>query len=665
MIIREPINEIFKPDGTETVKEMTARYMRLLEDYTGGNIYKRNRVKWEREKLPTEAQAERLSEVELTNLAKEVLKKWRNGTGGMCGMQWGYFNLAWIKKRSGGKTRPNWRRGDNDRFDLLEQCLYGKSRSYGDIKKGTGVIELGKRNTGKSAGLGFAAATIINTEDVSNILMTSKGEKDGKDFLEDKVKFPMYKLPFYVRSTGNTDNRSILHVGEKTKNAYGHSIIYGRDSYFVTVAPSAEGVEGLGGRMWMHDEAPKTKDLKHLATNAFPALLNEYDEREGVAWITGVAGDFGKFGNDYIDMWDNAQAYELVRRFIPGWTSLEVDDYFNEDVEKAVHKILTKREEMFKVGETAGFGIMQQFPLTPEEALQNASVGVLPKGLIRKRRFYLNDHKKVYKQGDIEDNPVTGRTLFVPNQRGKIKLLEHPLSEKHLYCGFVDAYDIKTKGSLGSHGAMYILKRNTNLSPYERDIIAAKLEEEDDISERLKLHLKLGYMPVAQYIDDPDDPRIFARKAGKLMRHYGAMTAVEIRPSPIYMEMESNPDLFKLVQYNFVKVEKLNLSRANFGSKGQHIDNYWKTKRTGELQSYYFSYSDRIYFEELVSEKVERYDPEIQNRKIDEADALGGVLLHDKQPFLPTFNNQDDELAKPTFWGGGYISTSSGIIKNS
>lgn len=662
MIIHQPINEIFKPDGKETVKEMTARYMRLMEDYTGGSIYKKNRVKWEREKLPTEAQAERMSKAELEALAAEVLKKWKNGTGSMCGMQWGYFNLGWIKKRAGGKTRPTWRRADNDRFDLLEACLYGKSRSYKDVKKGTGIIELGKRNTGKSAGLGFAAATIINTEDVSNILMTSKGEKDGKDFLEDKVKFPMYKLPFYVRSTGNTDNRAILHVGEKAKNQYGHSVIYGRDSYFVTVAPSAEGVEGLGGRMFIHDEGPKTKGLKDLATNAFPALLNEFDEREGVAWITGVAGDFGKFGSDYIDMWDNASAYELLRRFIPGWTSLEVDDYFNEDVEKAVFKILSKREELFKVGETAGFGIMQQFPLTPEEALQNAALGVLPKGLIRQRRIFLSNHKKVYKQGDIENNPVSDRTMFVPNQRGPIKLLEHPIAEKNLYCGFVDAYDIKTKGSLGSHGAMYILKRNTNLSSYEKDKIAQALMETQDISKMLELHLRLGHLPVAQYIDDPDDPRIFARKAGLLMRHYGAMTAVEIRPSPIYMELESNPDLFKLVQYGFVKVEKLNMSRGDFGSKGQTIDNYWKTKRTGELQSYYFSYTDRIYFEELVSEKVERYDPEIQNKKIDEADALGGVLLHDKQPFLPQFNNQEDEVSKPEIWGG-YQTTSNGIVR--
>lgn len=660
MIIHTPMNEVFVPDGKESVKDMTRRYMLFLEQYCGGEIYKPNKTKWEREKLPTEAQAERMTKEELRQLQEYVVKRWRSGHKNMCGLQWGYFNLGWIKKRSGGQTRPEWRRHDNERMDLAEACLFGKSRFHQEIKKGTGVIELGKRNIGKSAGLGFVGVTIINLIDATNVLMTSKTEDDGEKFMKNKVKFPLYRLPWYARSKSNTDNRSTIHTGEKIKNPYGHIQIIGRDSYFNTTAPVAEAIEGEGGMLWIHDEGPKTKGLKPLMVYTLPALLGDNDERDGVPWITGVAGDFSKFGQDYIEIWEHAAVYDFVRSFIPGWTSMFTDEFFNEDVERAVYEILSRREKQFSISEADGYMHMQQFPLTPEEALQNAAEGVLPKEIIRARRQYINMNPKVYRRGDIDVNDLNGKPIFIPNNRGPLKILELPTQDASYLCAFIDAYDIQEKATKGSKGCMIVFKRDTKLSQFDIDKIAAELQLASDIEDVMKLHLKLGHMPIAILFDNPDDPRDFGKKCELVIKWYGVITAVEKFPSPIFLFLDSS-EVRDKIQYKFVRPDKINLTRADYSVKGMKFDEYWKDLRTSELRNYYRVYSSRIYFEELL-DGAESYDPAVQTKKYDAIDTLGGAILHSKQPFLPEVGSdkRDEDEARQPFYG--YVRTNNGIM---
>ena len=88
------------------------------------------------------------------------------------------------------------------------------------------------------------------------------------------------------------------------------------------------------------------------------------------------------------------------------------------------------------------------------------------------------------------------------------------------------------------------------------------------------------------------------------------------------------------------------------------IDEMWKSHRTSALQSYFEDNYESIFFLEILADGLD-YDPEIQGKKKDIIDALGGVLLHDKQPFLTAKSKQQEEV-KSTIYG--YVRGDNGRI---
>jgi hypothetical protein len=88
---------------------------------------------------------------------------------------------------------------------------------------------------------------------------------------------------------------------------------------------------------------PVKQKILQLVDNTLPALNGKDGiTRVGVPILTGVAGDFDKFGQDYIELWDKAETRDLIRWFVPAFAGMHVDDYGNEDIEKAVFEIMTK-----------------------------------------------------------------------------------------------------------------------------------------------------------------------------------------------------------------------------------------------------------------------------------------------------------------------------------
>lgn len=651
MIIKENIGETFIPSMLETPKEMTKRYMDCLE--RNKLIGMPNRRVPIRESLYNTL-PKHMSQDEQSNYILNVMKKWKRGDDMFCGNMWAYFNLMKIHVRAGGgEIQPTFRQYDNKTFDLYNSCIYGESKMYGN-NSGKGVVAVGKRGEGKSAKIGALALSVASCNKSVTVMLTSKSEATAQDsLLTEKVKFAYYRLPNYVKHNAFLNNRGELYLG----NGGGTGI----DSKILVKAPVPEALEGFGARLVVHDEAGKTPKLLQLLENSLPILNGEDGfTRVGFPLVIGVAGDFDKFGSDYIDLWNNANAYDFLRWFIPGYAGMHLDKYGEEDIEQGVEQIFTKRIELFRLSESAGAGDMQRFPLTPEECFQSAMVGILPKKKIVFQQNQLLNNPVPIKSGEMLWLTEGEAALFSPSYMGKVKILEHPIPslDKFQYISFIDAYDIQEKRGSGSKGAIIVFKRLVKLTSFEQEKLVGELETEKDFYKRLEVRLKFGFLPVAMYVDDIDDPRKFGENAIRLSVYYKAMCLVEKMPSQIFVFLKDNPNYYKWLQWKPVKPDVRALKKEHFVEKGMKIDEMWKSHRTSALQSYFEDNYESIFFLEILADGLD-YDPEIQGKKKDIIDALGGVLLHDKQPFLTAKSKQQEEV-KSTIYG--YVRGDNGRI---
>ena len=495
---------------------------------------------------------------------------------------------------------------------------------------------------GKSAELGHAMNTVISVNKEVTALLTSKDEAASDSFLQQKVKFNFYRYPSYLRYSEIENNRGVYHVGKKTKDKDGNTIILGNDSRIVSRAPTPESLEGYGARIWGHDESGKTKNLLQLVDNTLPALNGKDGiTRVGVPILTGVAGDFDKFGQDYIELWDKAETRDLIRWFVPAFAGMHVDDYGNEDIEKAVFEIMTKRYKLFQYNNDQQLAEeMQKFPLTPEEALQSTGTSIFNKTKLFHQSKVLASNDNYMREGELNWDDNRKNITFFPKKGGKIKFIETPQRESitsAIYIAFVDAYGIQQKQTIGSKGAMYVFKRKVKMNDFEKEQLFTQLQDAVTLKQKLDIHLRMGYLPVCEYIDNPDDPRTFAEYCSRICTWYNCKALVEREPSPIHIWFLDNAK--HLMQRKPLKASDVNIDFKEYGLK---VDEYWKDHRRSFLQQYVEDYSDRIYFPNLVLDMT-RYDDTVQTKKLDSVDALGGCLIHDSQKRL-----LGDNIVKPT-----------------
>ncbi|HUU42003.1 MAG TPA: hypothetical protein VMW42_13790, partial [Desulfatiglandales bacterium] len=78
--------------------------------------------------------------------------------------------------------------------------------------------------------------------------------------------------------------------------------------------------------IWISDEAGKKDNLLTMWGLTEDCLDNEKG-RVGVPIIFGTAGDVDKGSHGLKEMWDKAEAYDLIKFFMPGWAGKNVDEY--------------------------------------------------------------------------------------------------------------------------------------------------------------------------------------------------------------------------------------------------------------------------------------------------------------------------------------------------
>ena len=659
MLIIEPLNQVFLPNGLETVKEITRRYLDFLEHRN--LLYPKNTIKHERLKLPNSLN--HIKDIKERKAYKEELfRRWKYGYDDMCGMMYAHYNYFKIHDRArGGMILPKYRHYENLTFSLVESCLYGGNQ-YFDDNTGKGIVYLSRRGFGKSADFGSIAISAISTLKEIVVKATSKDEKDMQKFLNDKIKMTYYEMKPYLRFTDMTNNRSEFHIGKEIKGADGLTVIAGNNSRIIGSAPTLASLEGGGARIVIIDEAGKIKGLMELVDNMLPSLCGEDGiTRVGVPLIGGVAGEVETFGNDYQELWDKADMRDLLRWFVPGWAGVRLDEYGNDDIEQAVEIIFNERIKAQKISESKLIANLKQYPLTPEEALNSSTTGVLNRDRINHQCAVLGSNPKLTKRGSMSwISKASKASIFNPNDNGKAEILENPipaLTFNKGYIGFIDAYDIKEKNEKaamyskqsaeGSVGAFYVYKRETGLSPYEQKAIYEELLITEELQKKKQLLLALGGLPVAEYIEGQDKPEDFAEECAKLMNYYNCKTLVERFPSVIYTYLMENYK--SLMQYKPVMPgEPLKIGwNTKFGVK---ITEDLKKERTSYLQWYVNNRCERLFFPRLLNDMLD-YDPEVQRKKKDSVDAFGGCLIHDKQPYLSSGFKEVPEDGDDGLWG--------------
>lgn len=657
MLITGKWSEVYLPNKAETVAHMTKRY---LDDIESRNLLlPKNTILYKREKIHKELTAIKDPD-EQRHYVKDILTKWKYGDGQLSPAMYAYFNLVKIHNRTkGGFVAPVFRNYDVHEFDLWRAAAHGTGTFYHDMR-GKDIMSLGARGKGKSAKIGVNAITEAVFSENMNQFLFSKDETTIKDFLREKVNLPYGTIPEYLRPKYNSTLMTFA-IGKDSDTR----------SYIMGKVPVIEKAEGGGAKIVYYDEAPKTKNLLQIKDMTDGCLLGEDGfSKEGTSIFTGVAGDFGKFGTDYIDMWTSPDSYGIIRWFIPAWVGMACDAYGNEDIEAAVHNILIQRYHVAKSqNEKALLNELQKHPLSPDEALQTPSNSFIntTKVMIQYKRIN-EDNLTFLRQGKFEWNADRTSSFFRDirsdaNEEAKIRLIELPPVKKGRkitadYVMYVDCYDIKDKAGDGSSGACYVYKMPVDMSAGKLEACITEFEEAQNNDERVTALLKMGGLPVLEYVDMPDLDE-FNDNIAKIFKAYNCMAMVERLPSQTFVSLYK--EFKEHLQYKPRKVGDGKLKVKDLRERGIKVDDYWKSERNRCVKWYVDNHYDRIYFPRLLSDMM-TYDPDIDRKKHDSVDAFGGVIIHSQQEDLLRLLKDDinDDIGHDLFFG---IKSIGGVLQ--
>jgi hypothetical protein len=653
-------------DGLYWGKDVDAeveRYMMQLYNYTDGKPYHKERTVKQRIKIPDGydipfytylKDGTRISSAAMDALTpekrKEIIEFWKEehnkmvkGDGELCGLQYGYFNYG---KLFGGKAkRPDYRRNDNAFFKLVSACIYGDNKEFRGYL-GKGIIEIGRRRSGKSSKIGFLLTHLTRTLREVSLIVTSKTEYDAQHVLvNQKFYHTIEFLPLPLRPKIANKSKEQVHVGWKTKDELGNTVIKGRNVFVSGKTPKSIAIEGDTLFAWIHDEGPKTENLMQLFLNTVEALNDaEGFDRDGFVYLTGVAGDFGKHGDDYIRIWRSAKTYDLVRWFSPGWYGMNADKYGNENIEKAVRRILTDRHSHWKNNATttaekeyAIMQDMQKFPLTVQESLMTVGDTMFNLMRIEEQINWMRHANPIYYSGKLRW-VIKGHVAdWHPEQGGNCVWLELPQVGENYVLG-ADAIGIKSTKA-GSKGVTWVWKmRSDNLSPQEKEFALMDLANESDPHMRIRAMIKMGHLPVGMLSFNHEHPKEYADNIAMLSKYVRKAAAMqpeclvlcETEPSNVIDHL--NDKYPTIVAFQPIRPDKP-LTVAELSKKGIIMKGYWAEKRRSELADYINKYCQLLLWTRLLN-NLRNYDDQDPNKKHDDVDALGIVLIFITDPRL-------------------------------
>jgi hypothetical protein len=490
---------------------------------------------------------------------------------------------------------PWYRQMDHEYFDLFETCK----------KENKGMIVIKARDKGFSymnSGMIAHEYTFYPFNDVG----IAAGLQATADAFFDKTKKGLNGIHPNFKHSFLKDTDGILRSGYKQKNKDGKWEIGGYQSTIICrTMDNPEVFKGERVSLMVFEEAGEFKHLKNAYMSS-KACFMDGNLQFGVPVVGGTGGDISKASKDFMDMYYEADAYNLIPMFIPA--SRAYYGYFNvdtgeEQVKKAEEVLLEEREIITKSGDREAYNLhIQNYPLTVQEAFLNTKTARFDNSLLNAQRSRIlgnKDYRSQIQQGyldwefDDEDNYIV---RWRPHPDGPYKILHHPEPDyKDLDIGGIDSYDQDEAGASDSLGSAIIYRRFVD-TEHASDYV------------------------VAEYTDRPSKKEDFWDGCLKLAVYYNAKMLVEYTKIGIL-------DYFK--RMNALKYLKEKPESAhNPGTKtknryGVHMNKQVKALMEDLMDDYIRENVEDIWFLELIDE-LANYG----TRNTDRAIAFGLCLIH-------------------------------------
>ena len=490
---------------------------------------------------------------------------------------------------------PWYRQMDHEYFDLFETCK----------KEEKGMIVIKARDKGFSymnSGMISHEYTFFPFNDVG----IAAGLQATADAFFDKTKKGLNGLHSNFKHSFLKDTDGILRSGYKQKNKDGKWEVGGYQSTIICrTMDNPEVFKGERVSLMVFEEAGEFKHLKNAYMSS-KACFMDGNKQFGVPIVGGTGGDISKASKDFMDMYYESDAYNLIPMFIPA--SRAYYGFF--DIETGVEKkreaeesLLEDREVIVKSGDREAYNLhIQNYPLTIQEAFLNTKTARFDNSLLNAQRSRIlasKDYRSQVQQGYLDWEFNEDEEFIVrwrPHPEGPFKILHHPEPQyKDLDIGGIDSYDQDQAGASDSLGSAIIYRRFVNT---------------DHASD---------YM-VAEYTDRPPKKEDFWDGCLKLAVYYNAKMLVEYTKIGIL-------DYFK--RMNALKYLKEKPESAhNPGTKtrnryGVHMNKQVKSLMEDLMDDYIRENVEDIWFLDLI-EELSSYG----TRNTDRAIAFGLCLIH-------------------------------------
>jgi hypothetical protein len=418
------------------------------------------------------------------------------------------------------------------------------------------------------------------------------------------------------------DTDGILRSGYKQKNSDGKWEIGGYQSTIICrTMDNPEVFKGERVSLMVFEEAGEFKHLKNAYMSS-KACFMDGNIQFGVPIVGGTGGDISKASKDFMDMYYEADAYNLIPMFIPanrayyGFFDIKTGEENNEG---ALEVLKEERENIEKSGDREAFNLhIQNYPLTVQEAFLNTKTSRFDISLLNAQRSRIlssKDYRSQIQSGNLSwtyNEEDEWEVSWTPHPDGPYKILEHPMPEyKNLDIGGIDSYDQDSAGASESLGSAIIYRRFLDADTP-------------------------GDYVVAEYTDRPDKKEDFWEGCLKLAAYYNSKMLVEYTKIGIL-------DYFK--RRNGLRFLKEKPESAhNPGTKtrnryGVHMNKQVKSLLEDLIDDYIREHADDIWFLDLIDE-LANYGL----RNTDRAMAFGICLIHNIDNYRTQASKKEEEI---------------------
>jgi len=358
----------------------------------------------------------------------EEIRRCREGYDGMPGRYYFYFNHCWIRHKTRGKIRPDFRATQMDFARVKQEVL---------DTPGEGLVNIKRRQIGAS--WDFSADNVYDAtfHKEYEIGMNSKSETDSRNLFS-KHKYIHRNVSPFLRAYVHIDRRDAMVFGRWVESQKKH---IGNMSSIISVAPTPTGHAGNAYAKLVIDEAGEQEELMSLWSNAEECLMDNDGSRVGTPFIFGTMGETGKAGKGLMEFWTKAHLYGLRRYALWGFSCMHLDSFGNDMIEEGIRSIIYERRRKEGMSSIVYNKFRQKWPITEEDAFLIVNGVGVGNPITRSNRYKeLQDNPPLQVKGWMRPK-IGGSPDFVPDPDGKIIVYERPRLIKNGYCASFDPAD--------------------------------------------------------------------------------------------------------------------------------------------------------------------------------------------------------------------------------